>query len=138
VIPVEAIIKQLTDYALKNSLRLFKEMEGNLHPYGIVMDQDGNTIPFYDPYEEEFPDSGEVLAGLRNALYDHMDRYDYRGSALCYMASKMMNGIEYDLLVLEFFFSDRSLHYMHWHVIEIHDDNHTFTVHDKIDYYAEQ
>jgi hypothetical protein len=53
--------------------------------------------------------------------------------ALCYLASKKVNDLEYDLLVLEIIFKDQSALEEFWFIIEIDNENHTFKVHAKID-----
>lgn len=129
----DLIISKITEYAIGNSLALFLEMEGEFYPYGIIIDSDQSIVPFYVVKENDFPDPENLIIDLKKELNEYVLNQNCLSVALCYLASKKVNDLEYDLLVLEIIFKDQSALEEFWFIIEIDNENHTFKVHAKID-----
>ncbi len=123
----------ISQYAISNSLGLFIELEGEFYPYGIVVDDSGNISPFYFHDGEEFRDSKKLISDLKRELSNYLLNYNVTATALCYLASKKIEGIEYDLLVLEIILRDVPAINEFWFIIEIDKENNIFHVHEKID-----
>jgi hypothetical protein len=130
----EEIINKIVDFGLKNAADLFLELEGEFYPFGIIMDKDASISPFYNENDSEFPDSNELIQDLRKSLKAYLLKYNSLGAAICYLASKKIDELEFDLLVLELFFRGDPLPETYYFIIEIEESSHTFIVHEKIDY----
>lgn len=123
----------ISQFAVNNSLKLFMELQGEFYPYGITLVDEQTVSPFYYYKGEEFPNSKELVVDLRRELSAYLKKINCIAVAVCYLASKKFDEIEYDLLVLEVAFNDSSPEKEIWFIIDIDKVDNIFHIHERID-----
>lgn len=92
------MINHLVNSCIENAKALFQELAGEFYPFGYVITDSNEAIPYYVFFEDDFPNINEVLKQIATALIKDVENGKYLQGAVCVLSSKKVDGALFEFL----------------------------------------